>query len=239
LKDIKKDALLVMQDYVASATRKIYMDRFIAKANKELNKMDPSIEKTQLENYVDYFKGTKSFSDQLMDNVLDKLGFDLEPNIASRMSGAIRQYFFVAKLGLGNVGTAALNLTQIAINTTTKLGVKAVGDGTKRYFSDRGEKFLRRKGIIYDQTKIDTGDPQFWTASKNMISKAGEFTAKPFFWSEHYNRGATYLGAYQKKFAELGFKDMFFQLQKVQKKLMLKHLEKRIENRMILRMIFC
>ena len=214
------DMLHVLRMYTMQATRYVALEKFKNNAYREFEKLfGVPVDESKggglefyIKKYIDDVNGNPTRIEQLFNETLNNF-FNSKwanvlllgvPKYMGRALGADRPammiankemtYAAVLKLGLLNVSSAAINLTQL-MNSVTILGVKPLikAHWAKGNFTEEEVKFLKDVGVD-TQLGLEAGAGY----DKNRSDKIASYALAAFTWSEQKVRQITALMAFDK-----------------------------------------
>src|SRR3990172_5951729 len=137
---VTHDAFSALNYYVHGAVRKYYMDRFYDSSRRLL----PSIEDADLRKYtLDYINAFRGLAEGKGRKTFDTM----------------RTMQAWAKLGLPNLTSPLLNLSQTTINTYTVVGAPTLLRAMRVRFTPEGAKLLKKSGVFLDVAKHEITEP--------------------------------------------------------------------------------
>jgi hypothetical protein len=119
---------------------------------------------------------------------------------AEMLANNIARVTAIAKLGIFNPMSAAMNFTQL-IGTTAKIGYAATARGMTEYAhpTARTKALYREAGITEN---ITAENPSGYSNAHNLRGLFGSISMGMFRWADGAVRKATFLGAYRKAVSE-------------------------------------
>lgn len=209
-KGYSTDMLHVLHMYTTKATRYIALERFKNKAYRAFERffgvpIDESKKgglQQYIKKYIEDVNGNPTRIEEMFNELINNLTggklakwFGTDRPFMS-WSNTVMAYSAVLKLGLFNISSAAINLTQLT-NAVTLLGIKPFlkAHWITGRFTDTERKFLKDVGVE-TQLGLDAGagyDKNRMTSIQNKLINYSLFT---FTWSEQKVRQITALMAF-------------------------------------------
>ena len=209
-KGYSTDMLHVLHMYTTKATRYIALERFKNKAYRAFERffgvpVDESKKgglQQYIKKYIEDVNGNPTRIEEMFNELINNLTggklakwFGTDRPFMS-WSNTVMAYSAVLKLGLFNISSAAINLTQLT-NAVTLLGIKPFlkAHWITGRFTDEERKFLKDVGVE-TQLGLDAGagyDKNRMTSIQNKLINYSLFT---FTWSEQKVRQITALMAF-------------------------------------------
>ena len=209
-KGYSTDMLHVLHMYTTKATRYIALERFKNKAYRAFERffgvpIDESKKgglQQYIKKYIEDVNGNPTRIEEMFNELINNLTggklakwFGTDRPFMS-WSNTVMAYSAVLKLGLFNISSAAINLTQLT-NAVTLLGIKPFlkAHWITGRFTDEERKFLKDVGVE-TQLGLDAGagyDKNRMTSIQNKLINYSLFT---FTWSEQKVRQITALMAF-------------------------------------------
>src|SRR3990172_1625124 len=171
---ITHDAFTAANFYVHGAVRKYYMDRFYTTARR----LYPAIDDVDIRNYtMEYVQAFRGLAEGKFRVTSDTL----------------RTMQAWAKLGLPNLTSPLLNLSQTSINTYAVVGAPALIKALGKRFTSEGAALLQKSGVFLDVAKHEISEP---------VGKAMQGGSQVLLYlfnkSEKFNREVAWLAGYMK-----------------------------------------
>lgn len=221
--EYSNDVESVMEDYFASVPSHILAEKLKARGTALLEELPEGTTRQAFERYLSdvlrqkqpWEKGSDRFLAEVMQSVPGRIVHEalmagekvpvlgtlakagartMESDFPSRrlVNGALSTTAHL-RLGLGNVGSALVNLAQVPINVYPILGEKYTALGYAKYLSEFNKpatrRLLERAGIQVLTPKYETG--MFLNRSKFERMSLGLFNG-----AERMNKAVTFLGKY-------------------------------------------
>ncbi len=205
-----QDMLRVLHMYTTQATRYVALEKFKNESYKQFEKFfGVPVDESKgsglqgyIKKYIDDVNGNPTRIEEIMNQTLNAItGGKLSKwfgtdRPAMVLSNKEMQIAAVLKLGLLNVSSAAINLTQLS-NAMTHLGIKPFFKvhWAGGRFTDAEKKFLKDVGVD-TQLGLDTGAGYDKTRGVGKLDKFTEYSLMAFTWSEQKVRQITALMAW-------------------------------------------
>ena len=205
-----QDMLRVLHMYTTQATRYVALEKFKNESYKQFEKFfGVPVDESKgsglqgyIKKYIDDVNGNPTRIEEIMNQTLNAItGGKLSKwfgtdRPAMVLSNKEMQIAAVLKLGLLNVSSAAINLTQLS-NAMTHLGIKPFFKvhWAGGRFTDAEKKFLKDVGVD-TQLGLDTGAGYDKTRGVGKFDKFTEYSLMAFTWSEQKVRQITALMAW-------------------------------------------
>ena len=205
-----QDMLRVLHMYTTQATRYVALEKFKNESYKQFEKFfGVPVDESKgaglqwyIKKYIDDVNGNPTLIEAFMNQTINAVtGGKLSKwfgtdRPAMALSNLEMQTAAVLKLGLLNVSSAAINLTQLS-NAMTHLGIKPFFKvhWAGGRFTDAEKKFLKDVGVD-TQLGLDTGAGYDKTRGAGKFDKFTSYSLIAFTWSEQKVRQITALMAW-------------------------------------------